>query len=201
MSSPAWACLGVITQLAGAGALPRQSPPELDFSVMGMRMLMAEEGRFVKGGRHVVHGGQVAHIGYGHRVYGDEGIDVQRGIEEKGAENLLWKDVDRAAASVRSLVQIPLRQHEFDALVMLAFNIGVEGFRASPVLKLLNAGKYREAGEAFCIHSRIRSGVSNGNQESPAIRRRRADELYLFLTGHYIQAHPRNEADPHRRNR
>lgn len=196
MRGLAMICLGIITQASGIDAPPRQSPPDLDFSIKGMRMLMAEEGRFVKDGRHVLHGGQVAHIGYGHRLYGNEGLDFQRGIEERDAEALLWKDVDRAADSVRGLVHIRLRQHEFDALVMLAFNIGVQGFRDSPVLQFLNAGKRREAGEAFCAHSRIRSGDSNSNQESPAIKRRRADERYLFLTGHYIQLPPRNEADP-----
>ncbi len=192
--------LGIMLHASGIDATPRQSPPDLDFSTKGMRMLMAEEGCFVKDGRHVLHGGQVAHIGYGHRLYGNEGLELQRGIEERDAEALLWKDVDRVVDSVRTLVQVPLRQHEFDALVMLAFNIGVQGFRDSPVLQLLNAGKRREAGQAFCIHSRIRSADSNGNQESPAIRRRRADERYLFLTGQYIQAQPRNEADPRQGN-
>lgn len=195
--NPLLGCLSSSMHTTGASAVPRQIPAELDFSQMGMRMLMAEEGRFVKGGRHVLHGGQVAHIGYGHRLYGNEGLELQRGIEERDAETLLWKDVERAAGSVRGLVQIPLRQHEFDALVMLAFNIGAQGFRDSPVLQLLNAGKRREAGESFCTHSRLRSGDSDGNQESPAIRRRRADERYLFLTGRYIQAQPRNEADTH----
>lgn len=178
----------------GAEHIPRQIPSALDFSPIGRHMLMAEEGRFVKGGRHVVHGGQVSHIGYGHRLHGDEGIDVQRGIEEGEAEALLLKDIERASGSVRTLVNVPLHQHEFDALVMLAFNIGVEGFRNSLVLQYLNNGKRREAGEAFCAHSRIRSGSL---QESPAIRRRREDERYLFRTGRYIQAPPRNEAEPH----
>ncbi len=194
---PLLGCLSSSMHTTGPGAVPRQITSELDFSQMGMRMLMAEEGRFVKAGRHILHGGLVAHIGYGHRLYGNEGLELQRGIEERDAEALLWKDVERAAGSVRGLVQIPLRQYEFDALVMLAFNIGLQGFRDSPVLQLLNAGKRREAGEAFGTHSRIRSGDSNSNQESPAIRRRRADERYLFLTGRYIQAPPRNEADPH----
>ena len=180
--------------------MPHQIPSVFDFSPMGMRMLMAEEGRFVKGGRHVVHGGQVSHIGYGHRLYGDEGIDVQHGIEERDAEALLWKDVDRAAGSVRTLVHVQHHQHEFDALVMLAFNIGVEGFRDSLVLQFLNNGKRREAAEAFCAYSRIRSGDTKSLEVSPAIRRRREDERYLFRTGRYIQAPPRNEAAPHHKN-
>lgn len=168
-------------------------------------MLMAMEGRFVKKGRHVVHGGLMPHIGYGHRLYEEELPQFQKGIGEGEAESLLTMDAERAATNVREAVKVPLSQSEFDALVMLAYNIGDAGFRSSGVLQRLNEGHRSQAAEAFFDHVRFHKGRGESSRgpeasmtvspPSPAIRRRRGDENYLFRTGRYIELAPKNGAE------
>ena len=49
------------------------------------------------------------------------------------------------AAGVRRCVTVPLYQHEYEAYVSLAYNIGVGAFCGSTLVKLLNQGRYSEA--------------------------------------------------------
>lgn len=85
------------------------------------------------------------------------------------------KDFERA---VRVAVKPALRQHEFDALVSLAFNIGIGGFTSSTVVRELNKGRgegnFRRAADAIL------------RWDNPAmLRPRREREKHLFLTGQY----------------
>lgn len=49
------------------------------------------------------------------------------------------------AAGVRRCVAVPLYQHEYEAYVSLAYNIGVSAFCGSTLVKLLNQERYSEA--------------------------------------------------------
>ena len=49
------------------------------------------------------------------------------------------------AAGVRRCVTVPLYQHEYEAYVSLAYNIGVSAFCGSTLVKLLNQERYSEA--------------------------------------------------------
>lgn len=54
----------------------------------------------------------------------------------------LLQSAEKHAAGVRACIQVPLFQHEFDAYVSLAYNIGVGAFCGSTLVRLLNAGDY-----------------------------------------------------------
>lgn len=54
----------------------------------------------------------------------------------------LLKSAEQHAAGVRACITVPLFQHEFDAYVSLAYNIGVGAFCGSTLVRLLNAGDY-----------------------------------------------------------
>ena len=49
------------------------------------------------------------------------------------------------AAGVRRCVAVPLYQHEYEAYVSLAYNIGVSAFCGSTLVRKLNAGDYAGA--------------------------------------------------------
>lgn len=79
-----------------------------------------------------------ATIGYGHLITQNEWSTYQRGFKQVDAENLLVHDLSPCGAAVRNTITALVSQNEFDAMVMLAFNIGVTAFTTSSVSKLIN---------------------------------------------------------------
>jgi lysozyme len=163
-------------------------------------MLAALEGRFVRGGVHRVYGGTKPHIGYGHRLAPSELPRHRRGIGEEEALSLLRSDAERASQAVRELVQVPLAQHEFDALAMLAYNIGIEGLRNTKLIARLNAGDRAGAAERWMDFTKVRDAATGELAESPTLQWRRKEECYLFRTGKYVELPPRNEAEEKQRS-
>ena len=63
------------------------------------------------------------------------------GISKQRALNMLAVDAARFEDCVNQSGTPPLTQHQFDALVSLAFNVGCGGLRRSPVLRAVKAGR------------------------------------------------------------
>lgn len=55
------------------------------------------------------------------------------------------RDVQAFEGALKQCVTVPLAQHEYDAYVSLAYNIGSTAFCSSTLVRLLNAGEYRAA--------------------------------------------------------
>jgi len=88
---------------------------------------------------------------------------------------LLHEDLaDRFEPAVRDTIKKPLKAHQFDALVSLAFNIGAGGFKGSTVARCLNQGDFRGAADAILMW-----------KKPPELLPRRRRERELFLTGRY----------------
>jgi lysozyme len=95
-------------------------------------------------------------------------------ITEAQASALLSVDVAKFAAGVAdSLTRAPT-QGQFDAMVSLAYNIGLGAFRRSRVLKWFNLGDDDEAAAAFRAWQ-----TANGQVLAGLVRRREA-EIRLF---------------------
>ena len=67
-------------------------------------------------------------------------------------------------------------QNEFDAMVLLCFNIGPGGFKRSTVLKAHNRGDHQAAARAFGLWNK------SGGKVYAGLTRRRAEESALYLT-------------------
>lgn len=113
-------------------------------------------------------------IGHGHT-----GSDVWPGltITKPEAEALLEKDLRRFEKGISEMVKVELTQGQFDALVSFTFNVGLEAFKNSTLLKKLNAGDYEGAAEQF-----QRWNKAGGKTLLGLIRRREA-ERKLFEEG------------------
>lgn len=107
-------------------------------------------------------------IGYGHT-----GPDVVPGmvITQEQAQALLTHDISGAAACVNRLVDVPLTQAEFDALVDFIFNIGPGAFARSTLLKELNSADFSAAAAQFEKWSR-----AGGVLVAGLLRRRQAEQ-------------------------
>jgi len=109
-------------------------------------------------------------IGYGHTRTAKRGMVI---TAEK-AEDLLLEDLVEAEDAVSSMVDVPLSQGQFDALVSFVFNLGSGNFKTSTLRRKLNAGDYAGASVEFG-----RWVYSSGKKLGGLIKRR-AEERALF---------------------
>jgi lysozyme len=120
-------------------------------------------------------------IGYGHT-----GNDFSRldSVTIKRAEEILRGDLKWAEAAVNKWVEQPLNQWQFDALCSLIYNIGVDAFRKSTLLRVLNAGRHDEVPAQFL------RWVYAGGKVMPGLVRRRQQEAEMWLSDFSGQRHP-----------
>ena len=85
-------------------------------------------------------------IGYGHT-----GADVFKGkkITQNDAETLLKTDLKRFETAINNQLIVDLTQNQFDALVSFIYNIGINAFKNSTMLKYLNKGEFYAAAKEF----------------------------------------------------
>jgi lysozyme len=115
-------------------------------------------------------------IGYGHTLTAREGAEVS----EEDAEALLLYDLITVAHVVNEQVFAPLTQNQFDALCAFAFNVGLDNFRRSAVVKRVNEGAFIQA--AFALELWRKVDFEGERIVLDALVRRRAAEKFLFLT-------------------
>lgn len=113
----------------------------------------------------------VVTIGYGHTKTARMG----QVISAQEAEALLREDVAHFEHCVSRLVEAPLEQHQFDALVSFAYNLGCGALERSTLLKKLNALDYPGAADELLRWNRA------GGQVLRGLVRRREAERALFL--------------------
>lgn len=109
-------------------------------------------------------------IGYGHTRTARRGMV----ITQAQADELLSLDVAVHAAGVYKALQVKLEQHQFDAVVSLAFNVGVNSVRNSTLLKMINRGDAKLAAAQFDRWNKAGGKVLAG------LTRRRAAERKLY---------------------
>lgn len=110
-------------------------------------------------------------IGYGHTATAKPGMV----ISQAEAERLLLVDLANFEQGVMNMVKVPLKQTQFDALVVFSYNVGLGNLRSSTLLKKLNAGNYEGAANEFPKWNKAGGKVLNG------LVRRRDAERTLFL--------------------
>jgi RHS repeat-associated protein len=126
-------------------------------------------------------------IGYGYLIHagpcnGDPTeLPYVNGISELQARELLMMIVNASEEHIRSLVDVKLTQHMFDALVSLVYNWGDKNFAASAKLTMLNGGNY--VGMAQDL---LRGPITANGVISPGLVRRRELELRIFLTAPWL---------------
>jgi lysozyme len=167
----ALACLAVPLWLSGAGptrrgrslgASTRTMLAVLSLSAAGLVGIVAREGYSGKAYPDPVHGKSVATLGYGSTTHPD-GRPVKMGdtTTPVAALQRALQDVETFEGGLKTCVRVPLHQHEYDAFVSLAYNVGVAGFclnndRSGPstLVRRLNAEDYAGACNAILLYDR-----------------------------------------------
>lgn len=113
-------------------------------------------------------------IGYGHLLRSGEDKMFRRGISHEAAIALLIKDVEASERAVLRLIQVPLTNGQFDALVSFTFNLGSGALQRSTLRRKVN----RE--EHYDVPAEFGKWVwAGGKRLKGLIRRRRAEaEIY-----------------------
>lgn len=117
-------------------------------------------------------GGEPITIGWG-QTY--KGLKLGDKISQEAADQLLESTVATFAGDVRAAISAGMRQEQFDAMVCLAYNIGVGAFSGSTLVKLFNAGDIQLAADQFPRWDKA------GGKSLKGLRKRRAAERALFL--------------------
>ncbi len=161
----------------------------------GIELLKRLEGAVKVNGKHVIYDDATgkpvpvgvppplgATIGYGHLI--KSGEDFKQGITEFRAIDLLRSDIAVAEHAVQDNISAHLTQPQYDALVSLAYNIGVGNFAASTVVKYINNPDFHSP-----VYSNLESAWLAWNRTqgkaSVGLIRRRQREWATYACGTY----------------
>lgn len=134
----------------------------------GIEFIIKEEGERLHAYRC---GAGVWTIGVGHTG----GVTPDMKITKAQSREFLKKDVERFEKAVNETIKHPLLQHQFDALVSFAFNVGAPAFKGSTLAKKINANApWSEIREQFLRWNKAGGRVLAGLTS----RRKREAKLY-----------------------
>lgn len=117
-------------------------------------------------------------IGYGHT----EGVKMGQTITQEKADEFFAADVKMFGHDVNILLSEQPNQNEFDAMVSLAYNIGMGAFETSSVRRHFNNGDFADAALSFALFNKARNPDTNQLEVSDGLTNRRQVETDLFET-------------------
>ncbi|AWL28787.1 lysozyme [Acinetobacter defluvii] len=114
-------------------------------------------------------------IGYGTTRYPDQTpVKAFDTCSLQQANSYMQHDLQKFENAVTQSVKVLLNQNQFDALVSLSYNIGINAFKNSTLLRYLNVADYQKAAQQFDVWV-----YANGKRMQGLINRR-AVERALF---------------------
>ena len=147
----------------------------MQLSSNGFKLLGELEGIVLKPYRDSVG---IPTIGIGSTYY-EDGTKVKmsdKPITTERAIQLAKNVVKSFEAQVNKVILLPMTQNQFDAMVLLCYNIGESGFARSSVARYFNEGNLQKAADSFLLWNKAGGKVSKG------LTNRRQKERNLFLT-------------------
>ena len=109
--------------------------------------------------------------------WGTTGADVRQGVvwTQQQCDDRFTKDLDAFAAKVaNALGNAATTQHQFDAMVSFAYNVGIGNLASSTLLRKHKAGDFKGAALEFARWNKAAGKVL------PGLTKRRAAEAVLY---------------------
>lgn len=144
----------------------------MKLSQRGIDLIKQFEGYSSKAYPDPATGGAPWTIGYGTT----NGVKPGMVITAEQAEKMLRDDVAKFESGVSALLKVPTTQGQFDAMVSLAYNIGLGNFGKSTLLRKHNEKCYSCAAGQFPVWNRAAGKVMNG------LTRRRNAERDMYMS-------------------
>jgi GH24 family phage-related lysozyme (muramidase) len=113
-------------------------------------------------------------IGYGHLITEANKGQFLDGIDELEALDLLKEDVQKAERAVLRLINVPLTDGQFDALVSFTFNLGGGALQRSTLRRKVNRQEHS------AIPAEFMKWVWAGGRKQKGLVRRRKAEVLLY---------------------
>jgi GH24 family phage-related lysozyme (muramidase) len=110
-------------------------------------------------------------IGYGHVMKPQEREQFAGGITTEQAETLLRQDLQTAERAVLRIINVPLTDGQFDALVSFTFNLGAGALQRSTLRRKVNRGDHA------AVPAEFRKWVWAGGRKLEGLVRRRDAEM------------------------
>lgn len=119
-------------------------------------------------------------IGTGHAI--KSGETFPRTITMAEADAILRADLRDAESAVNRMVNVPLNENQFSAVVSFVFNVGTGAFYGSTLLKVINAGQLDQVRPHFLEWCKRRDPDTGKLIVDAGLQMRRAKEAALFET-------------------
>ena len=148
---------------------------QMKLSANGFKLLGELEGIVLRPYRDSVG---IPTIGIGSTYY-EDGTKVKmsdKAITKERAIQLAKNVVKSFEAQVNKAILPTMAQNQFDAMVLLCYNIGESGFARSSVVRNFNAGNLQKAADSFLLWNKAGGKVVRG------LVNRRNIERTLFLS-------------------
>lgn len=97
------------------------------------------------------------------------------------ADRWLCDDLTERVAAILTVCKVKPNANQLAAFVSFAYNVGLDGFRKSTVLKRHNEGDYSAAARAFDLWNQGRNPKTGKKEELPGLTARRKREAALYL--------------------
>jgi GH24 family phage-related lysozyme (muramidase) len=172
---------------------------KLSLSDKGLEFIKScENTRKDMDGNHIAHDSDegYATIGYGHiiekkkceevdsaTIQGITKDEFEKGITDERATEILKADLADAEKAVKKDITVPLFPYEYDALVSLVYSNDAnflstkgDGGKDTEIKKKINDLKYEDGAKEFEKFT---------NDGDPALRKRRRDEMAIFIYNAY----------------
>lgn len=96
-------------------------------------------------------------------------------LSDKAIYELLDERLEIFERAINNCIKVPLTQNQYDALVCFAFNVGINAFLNSTLLKKLNAGLYDEVPNQLRRWNKVGADIKEG------LVHRREQEIELWI--------------------
>ena len=116
-------------------------------------------------------------VGWGHLLEPHEPHPQNLTLEQ--ACQYFDRDLEEHAQAVDDMVEVDIAQHEFDALVSFAFNLGPDALRRSTLLRKVNERRFDDAAHEF------ERWVYAGQKKLVGLVKRRKAECAVFTDADY----------------
>lgn len=138
----------------------------------GLKLLMASEGCRLQAYPDPGTGGEPWTIGFG-----ATGPDIVQGLvwTTEQCDKRLMEDLARFEKAVDELVTTELGENQRSAVICFVYNIGVNAFKRSTLLKLINQRDFSGASRQFGLWTKA------GGRVMPGLVMRRKAESLLFM--------------------